>query len=1422
MIRFLISLFLLAFSLNSFAQQVQVGAQKEFQSYYKLGVGQVKQVALDDWDIAIEPTGDYGLRINEAIGTRLWVKTTDIRQNCLAGTNCRGLQDYVPALYDTTGMMSGANNWVELHNNYENWRSGAFNQETDPTGGNILDYGWGAYKAFSSDPAHAIIGYRIFIIQLANGTFKQVFVRKSTSAGYEFAYANIDGSNVQEQVFSRTGFTNKLFAYHNIRTGITDSLDPVNEDWDLLVTTYPWDKVNGNTSQRLGVLINHGHEAEELRDVDVNCATGLLYSSDANTIGTDWYESDPHCSCESATDSLLYMIRRPSGDEFRLVISQLDFVNGLVDFSAASQTNTALTANLSSSAISCVACADGTASAFVSGGACPYTYSWSNGAIESSINGLSPGWYTLTVTDQNGNSVTDSVEVDDFDCSGFSFAQESITDISCNGQTDGAISISLSGGEAPFSYAWNHGPTSANLNNLSAGTYDLTVTDANGCFVVGSYQVNEPSALSLNITKAGPSCPTCSDASLTAVVNGGTAPYSYSWTNGDTDDEAENLAQGTYSVTVTDANGCTVSGTETTDPFGCSVMLQASNMSKPSCVGASDGAIELAASGSSGYEYGLNGANYSSNNTFGGLSAGIYLFVAKDFNGCTDTLQVTLEDPSALSLNTNKTQPLCFGDQNGGLEFSPSGGTGPYLINFSGSGFTSLMNYQGIPAGTYSIELKDANGCVLQENVNLTEPGTLGLQISGTAASCGVNDGSLDLTGSGGAGNFSYSLDGNNYQPSGLFANLAAGTYPLWMQDQNGCILRDTGLVPTPDSLQINQLTTADIDCHGDQSGVIAVGVSGGSSPYQYKLNQGNFGSSNIFTGLAAGQYLLTIKDANQCETQTTATINEPDAIAPNEVVLSESCAGDMDGSVVFNITGGTGSKLLNFNNAGFGTQTQFTQLAAGIYPYEIQDDNNCLVQGSIEITAAAPLALQVVQTKNLSCFNNFSGEVHVSATGGRGNYTYSIDGGAFQASADFFGLTAGNHVVVLKDSSSCVDSIAVSLTQPARININIANVQHESCAGANDAFFTIQASNGQGNLSYSIGNGFQSSPTFTNLTAGTYNYTVKDDSNCTRSSVIQITSPPAITLQNQQTVPTSCHGGTDGSIDVLANGGAGTFAYQLNGGNSQGSGLFTGLQAGTYNLNVTDGSGCSEQFSITVNQPDSLDLTLVGTTNVLCHGDTTGNLFVLGNGGTSGYQYSLDGVNFQPNGGFGDLAAGTYNVIVKDANGCTDNLQVTLTENPAFNAVLSSTQATCSTCPDGTASIAVTGATAPYSYFWNTGSTQPTATGLLPGFYPVQVTDANGCKYRDTVEVTNGIGLEELQVEFEFYPNPVDDFVVVNSSLQMEVLSLYTVDGRLVKRWEVQRSLTEQLDLSGLEAASYILRVEGERYSESNLLIVR
>ncbi|QHL87503.1 T9SS type B sorting domain-containing protein [Nibribacter ruber] len=976
----------------------------------------------------------------------------------------------------------------------------------------------------------------------------------------------------------------------------------------------------------------------------------------------------------------------------------------------------------------------------VTGGTSPYTYSLNQGIYQTSgtFSALSAGTHTVMVKDANGCTFSKTVTVTNV-AGPASFAIT--TGKTTCGNSNGSITVTgVTGGTSPYAYSLN-GTTfqsASSFTNVAAGTYSITVKDANGCTVAQSVSVDNiagPTALAASTVSS-----TCgnNNGQLTLIgVTGGTAPYTYSLNNGTFQSAGtfSSLLAGSYTASVKDANGCTFTKT-----FVVSNIAGPSNVTastQATTCGGTNGTITLTGvtGGTSPYTYSLDGTTFQTSASFSDLKAATYTITVKDANGCVFTKAVVLQNISGPTDYTLTATATTCGNPNGSVVASNVvGGTAPYTYSKDGTTFQTSASFSGLTAGSYSITVKDANGCILSKSISLSNiAGPSAVAASTRSTTCGASNGELLVTSvTGGTAPYTYSKDGTTFQNSASFLNLVAGTYTITVKDANGCTVAKTFTVSNitgPTAVTAKGIAAS---CLNNDGSLSITGVTGGTAPYSYSINGSIFQNGTSFTGLATGNYTVTVKDANGCLVTALVTVgkNVPTAFAAT--VASTTC-GNSNGSITLGtVTGGTAPYTYSKDGTTFQTATTFTNLAAGTHTITVKDVNGCTFSRQITITNIAGPSGFVATAKSTTC-GNANGELSIgSIASGTAPFTYSLDGISFQASATFTDLEEGQYNLTVKDANGCTITKSATIANIPGPTAFSASTQTTSCGRANGGFTITAVTGGTAPYTYSTnGTTFQTSATFSSLLAGTYTVAVKDANGCVVSQPVTIQDVAGPSVLRLTSTSSTC-GRNNGTIEVEATtGGSAPYTYALNGGAFQTDLTFTGILAGTHTILVKDANGCT--FSQTISVTDVAGPSnLLATTKASTCGSSNGEVTLTGvTGGTAPYTYSKDGSSFQASATFVNLMAGTYTITVKDANGCSFAKSVTVTNITGPTKVTATVQPASCQNNDGSLTITgVIGGTAPYLYSINGSSYQSEAlfAGLATGTYTVYAKDANGC----------------------------------------------------------------------------------------------
>ena len=483
----------------------------------------------------------------------------------------------------------------------------------------------------------------------------------------------------------------------------------------------------------------------------------------------------------------------------------------------------------------------------------------------------------------------------------------------------------------------------------------------------------------------------------------------------------------------------------------------------------------------------------------------------------------------------------------------------------------------------------------------------------------------------------------------------------------------------------------------------------------------------------------MTVTDEHGCITTAEATLTEP-ATALSASITSQTdvlCHGNSTGEATVTAFDGTPGYTFSWSNG----QTLETAggLSAGPYTVTVTDDHGCTTTAESTITEpATALSASITSQTDVLCHGNATGEATVTALDGTPAYTFSWSNGQTLETAG--GLSAGTYTVTVTDDHGCTTTAEATLTEPVTaLSASITSQTDVLCHGNATAEATATAFDGTPGYIFSWSNG-QTLETAGGLSAGTYTVTVTDDHGCTTTAEATLTEPAtALSASITSQTDVLCHGNATGEATVTAF--DGTPAYTFSWSNGQTLETAGGLSAGPYTVTVTDDHGCTTTAESTITEPaTALSASITSQTDVLCHGNDTGEATVTAFDGTPAYTFSWsNGQTLETAGG---LSAGTYTVTVTDDHGCTTTAEATLTEPQAMNLSGSVVNVSCDGVSSGSITTSLSGGTLPYGYFWNNGMTDPVISGLIAGTYTVTVTDDHQCTTVGSWEVL-GTGID-------------------------------------------------------------------------------
>lgn len=1001
----------------------------------------------------------------------------------------------------------------------------------------------------------------------------------------------------------------------------------------------------------------------------------------------------------------------------------------------------------------------------VTGGTAPFTFAWTGPAGftagTQTISDLASGVYNLTLTDENDCTFTDSYTVnppDDITVSAV------IVDADCFGIPTGSIDANASGGTPPFSYAWT-GPdgftgVGGSITGLGPGLYELTVLDNNSCTYIESFEVTSPPEIELTVSAQPISCVGNGDGQITASATGGVAPYDFAWTGpggySSVDQNISGLEPGSYSLILTDDNGCTVSISETVTD--AEPILTTGTVTNTTCASGSSGAIDIEVNGGVEpfvYAWTGPGGYASSDQNISGLAAGTYNVSVTDDEGCTGSAEFTVQSPDALTAVFDIEPATCFGGGDGSINTTAQGGTAPYSYFWIGpAGFSSSdQNIENLTAGTYTLLITDGNGC----NGFLEAIVTAGTQINITRVITNVtcfdgSNGAINISVSGGTPAYTFDWTG----PDGFTAltedvsGIQAGTYSVTVTDVNGCEASRNYTVNQPAEITFNASVT-NVICAGDDDGAVNISIASGAGPFTYSWSgPGGFtATTQSISGVLAGTYTLTATNSQGCQGISDFTVTEAPAIVLTADISGVTCFGDVDGSIDLTISGGEAPFSISWSgpNGFTSDQTELNNLEAGVYSVEVVDDFGCV--GDADFTIASPGLLEVdITATNISCFGDGDGAAEAIVSGGTAPFIYAWTGPDSFVSNEtgIDSLSAGSYTILITDASGCTAQATAQIIEPALLEVSTDATPPECLS--NNGEITAVVTGGTAAVDYTFlwtnsgGNPVGTTQTISSLGPGTYTVTVTDDNGCQDAVTLQLLRD-GINL-SASVANVSCAGESDGIINVNPVSGTPpfTFSWTGPGGFTSDQQFLVDLAPGTYNLQVTDDTGCILNESYDVLEPAAISFA-PDLTPESCAGATNGAIALNTTGGVPGYLYAWTG----PEGftsaaaNISDLAAGTYDVTVTDVNGCEASVSLELEPDEEITLAFTAVDPLCFGDATGEISVSVTGGDAPFTYAW-TGpdgfeSSVEAPADLPEGEYTLLLTDASGCEATGMVDLT-------------------------------------------------------------------------------------
>lgn len=700
---------------------------------------------------------------------------------------------------------------------------------------------------------------------------------------------------------------------------------------------------------------------------------------------------------------------------------------------------------------------NGIASVQVAGSSPPFTYSWSNGGNTQTINNLSPGNYSVTVT-TGCTTLTGAVIINDIQAHTIAI---SATHVSCNGGSDGTATANVTGGSGSYTYLWSpSGNTTDAVTNLSAGSYILTVTDNNGCALSETIVIEEPALITATVTTTPADCGS-SNGSATLIPTGGISPYSYEWLpGGELTPAINNIPAGSYTCTVKDSYNCSRNFNVIVNNLdGPDVMVDM--QVNVTCNGGKDGSATVSVSGGQPpYSY-----SWTSGDTIAtalDLSEGTYNCMVTDLNGCLNYTPVTITSPPEIKSTFSITKPTC-NSSDGSATITPYGGIPSYSYSwFPHGGNDSIA--ENLSAGIYTCTIKDMNECSKDFFIHIIDSEMLIASIESVQhVSCfDGNNGNATVKASGGKAPYTYSWSpngGTNTMTSGL----KAGKYICTVTDADGCYASDTAVITAPLILSILDSSVSPEYCE-NRDGMASVEVTGGTGPYTYYWNTFPVQNTSAATNLSAGDYYVSILDSKGCPLSLNITV--PQIIRSDELIFTADVdKGCVPHCVSFNcITADIQTITWDFGDGNFALGKEITHCYTkpGFYDLVIEstDNNGCMqtdtLPGFIQVfekpvadfiispSPSAPVSKPVTFTNYSTGAANW-----LWSFGNISNSTSTLKDPVFNYDE------SGNYTVTLlvSNNEACTDTISKIIHMESGFLIYIPNTFTPDEDGINDSF---------------------------------------------------------------------------------------------------------------------------------------------------------------------------------------------------------------------------------------------------------------------------------------------------------------------------------------------------------------------------------
>ena len=1020
--------------------------------------------------------------------------------------------------------------------------------------------------------------------------------------------------------------------------------------------------------------------------------------------------------------------------------------------------------DMSATGVSCFGDSDGTASAYFDNAV---SYAWlgpegyaASGPDVDSLASLAPGLYEVQVTALDGCVGAGSVEVLSPDPL---FAEPFLSSPSCPGLSDGVVGAVVEGGTPEYSVEWTLADGSVSegtfLNDIPAGTYDYNLEDANGCLASGTATLEDPEALAATVSAEMPLCaegPLSETGSAGATVTGGLSPYNAVWVDAATAQvvatglSAENLTSGAYGLGIMDLLGCildTLIVLEAPD----SLVLETA-VTPPLCSGESNGSATASASGGTpGYSFvWMGGAAPSLGPEITAIGEGQYTVEVTDDNGCQATSEVLVEEPVALALTLSADPVGCQGN-DGSATGTVLGGSPPYQWTWTDGDEVLVSDADAASAlvpGLYMATVSDSAGCLVSASVAVGTLPPLDIDFSLGAVDCSTGEAPISASAFGGEAPIALVLIGDGtvlgFSEGTL---LAPGAYTLTATDDRGCTA-DTSWILHPPIVVNTEVVP--FGCEG--GGVITMEFVGGDPAGQITFDAGVLGppasltaNGAVWEAVPEGQYAVAIGDGT-CSVTEEVEMTGVSLFEWSVEVTAFACE-EAPGGVEVSIVGG--ALPLEIAGSSLDGMTTWSSLdtlglSDGTYSLSITDGAGCARDTVFEVELLPALTVMAV-ANGVQCSGDQDGSIAIEANGGAAPLTLGAVGESGPLGLPLVNLPPGIYTAGVIDIRGCTADTIVEILSPAPLEV-VTEVQPESCTGTLDGSVQALVSGGTAPTAVQWTGG-PDADTWSGLGAGEYTWTAIDFFGCDTTGTLEVVTEGNLSAV-AEVLPVSCdEGTTSGGVSIAVSGNVDGLEVLLGGlpadevidNTTSGVWIWSNLAAGSYGWSASLGEGCSSQGQVDVQLPPPLEFQ-GSVLQPSCEGGT-GSIEVNPIGGEGPLNVTWQGTTVANDtlegSGVGpvNLGEGQYNWTVSDAAGCSLDTAIQLTAlSSGLSLEQDLVQPTCGGALAGEATLTLFGGIPPYSITVQGAADSVFLPFLVPGGYPVTLTDSLGCTFLDTV----------------------------------------------------------------------------------------